>query len=68
MADIAKAIRQGASAFLKREAKVAWLITFGIAIVFGILFHPYAGLATFIGMTMSTLAGLVRNESSGHLQ
>lgn len=59
MSEIAEAIRQGATAFLKREFSVDVPIIFGIALLFSILFTPWAGLATLIGATMSSFAGLV---------
>ncbi len=59
MKDIADAIREGADAFLKREIKIYFPILSGIAVLFAIIFSPWAGLAFALGMIMSTLAGLV---------
>ena len=59
MSEIAEAIRQGAYAFLKREFTIDIPIIIGISVLFSVLFSPWAGLATLIGATMSSLAGLV---------
>ena len=59
MKEIADAIREGADAFLKREYKMYLPILSGIAVLFAVIFSPWAGLAFAIGMIMSTLAGLV---------
>ena len=59
MQDIATSIREGASAFLKREFQIDIPIITGIAILFGIIFTPWAGLALLIGAAMSSFAGLV---------
>lgn len=59
MKDIADAIREGANAFLETEFKMYFPILSGIAVLFAIIFSPWAGLAFALGMIMSTLAGLV---------
>jgi len=59
MSEIAEAIRQGAYAFLKRQYSIDMPIIGGIAVLFSILFTPWAGLALAIGAAMSSLAGLV---------
>src|SRR5690554_3123466 len=59
MKDIADAIREGANAFLNREIWIYVPILTGVAILFAIIFSPWAGLAFLLGMVMSTLAGLV---------
>ncbi|MCL2030942.1 MAG: sodium-translocating pyrophosphatase [Oscillospiraceae bacterium] len=59
MTEIANAIREGASAFLKREYTTFIPILSGIAVLFAVFFSVWAGLAFFLGMTMSSLAGLV---------
>jgi K(+)-stimulated pyrophosphate-energized sodium pump len=59
MQDIAKSIREGASAFLKREFSIDIPIIIGIAVLFGIFFTPWAGLALLTGAAMSSFAGLV---------
>ncbi len=59
MQDIANAIRGGANAFLKREFILMTPIIIVIAIVFGVIFTPWAGLAFLLGTLMSALAGLV---------
>ena len=59
MQEIAKAIREGANAFLKREFSISIPILTGIAIIFGVFFTPWAGVALLTGAVMSSLAGLV---------
>jgi len=59
MQDIAKSIREGADAFLKREFSIDIPIIIGIAVLFGVFFTPWAGLALLIGAAMSSFAGLV---------
>ena len=59
MQDIAKSIREGANAFLKREFSISIPIIIGIAILFAVIFTPWAGLAFIIGAAMSSFAGLV---------
>ena len=53
MQDIAKAIRLGASTFLKREYITYLPILGGISVVFGIIFAWQAGIAFLLGMLMS---------------
>ena len=59
MQDIAKSIREGADAFLKREFSISIPIIVGIAVLFSVFFTHWAGLAFLIGATMSSFAGLV---------
>ena len=58
MQDIAKAIREGANAFLKREFSIEIPVILVIAVIFGIIFHYPAGLALLLGALMSSFAGL----------
>jgi K(+)-stimulated pyrophosphate-energized sodium pump len=59
MKEIADAIREGANAFLKREYMTYIPILLVVAVLFAVIFTPWAGLAFAIGMTMSSFAGLV---------
>ncbi len=59
MQDIAKSIREGADAFLKREFSLDIPIILGIAVLFGVIFTPWAGASLLIGSAMSSFAGLV---------
>ena len=59
MKEIADAIREGANAFLKREYTTYIPILLVIAVLFAIIFTPWAGIAFLLGMTMSSFAGLV---------
>ena len=58
MKDIADAIREGASAFLKREYSMYIPILLAVAVLFAIIFTLWAGLAFLMGMLMSSFAGL----------
>jgi K(+)-stimulated pyrophosphate-energized sodium pump len=59
MEDIAKSIREGASAFLKREFSLDIPVIAVIAVLFAVIFTPWAGLTFILGSAMSSLAGLV---------
>ena len=59
MKDIADAIREGANAFLKREYMTYVPILLAVAVLFAIIFTPWAGLSFAMGMLMSSFAGLV---------
>ncbi len=59
MQDIAGAIREGADAFLKREFAISTPVIVGIAVLFGVIFTPWAGLSFLLGAAMSAFAGLV---------
>jgi len=59
MQDIARSIQEGASAFLKREFSIDIPVIVVIAVVFGVIFTPWAGVSFLLGATMSSLAGLV---------
>lgn len=58
MQDIARAIREGADAFLKRELSIEIPVILVIGVIFGIIFHYTAGLALLLGALMSSFAGL----------
>ena len=59
MKDIADAIREGAGAFLRREYLTYIPILCAVAVLFSIIFTPWAGLSFLLGMSMSSFAGLV---------
>ena len=59
MKEIADAIREGANAFLKREYLTYIPVLAAVAVLFAIIFTPWAGIAFAIGMLMSSFAGLV---------
>jgi K(+)-stimulated pyrophosphate-energized sodium pump len=59
MQDIAKSIREGADAFLKREFSISIPVVIGIAVLFGVFFTFWAGISFLIGAAMSSFAGLV---------
>ncbi|GHV50278.1 K(+)-stimulated pyrophosphate-energized sodium pump [Spirochaetia bacterium] len=59
MQEIAKSIREGANAFLKREFSIDIPVIIVIAVLFGVFFSPWTGFALILGSTMSSFAGLV---------
>ena len=59
MKDIADAIREGSSAFLKREYSTYIPILLAVAVLFAVIFTIWAGVAFLLGMLMSSFAGLV---------
>ena len=59
MQDIATSIREGANAFLKREFAIDIPIIVGIAVLFAVIFTPWAGFSFLMGSAMSSFAGLV---------
>ena len=59
MKDIADAIREGANAFLKREYMTYIPILLAAAVIFAVIFTPWAGVSFALGMLMSTFAGFV---------
>ena len=59
MQEIAGAIREGASAFIRYEYKIVAIIGSCIAVVLGLVIAWETGVAFVIGAVMSALAGLV---------
>ena len=59
MQEIAGAIREGASAFIRYEYKIVAIIGSCIAVVLGVVIAWETGVAFVIGALMSALAGLV---------
>ena len=59
MKDIADAIREGSSAFLKREYMTYVPILLVVAAIFAVIFTPWAAFAFLLGMLMSSFAGLI---------
>ena len=64
MKEIADAIREGASAFLKREYLTYIPVLLAIAVLFALIFTPWAGASFALGMMMSSFAGLVGMKAS----
>ncbi len=59
MMDISKAVRAGASAFLRREFKIIIPIAVGLAIAISFASQPSNGVAFAIGAALSGIAGLI---------
>ena len=59
MQEIAGAIREGASAFIRYEYKIVAIIGSCIAVVLGVVIAWETGVAFVIGAVMSALAGLI---------
>ncbi|MDK2839252.1 MAG: K(+)-stimulated pyrophosphate-energized sodium pump [Thermosipho sp. (in: thermotogales)] len=59
MIEIAKAIREGADAFISHEYKVVFKISVPIAIILGLLTEWYVSVSFLIGALMSSIAGYI---------
>jgi len=59
MRSIAKAIQQGASAYLKRQYRTVFLVGSVVAVILGIWLGPMLALGFIIGGTASALAGYI---------
>ncbi len=59
MMDISNAVKEGASAFLKREMKIIIPVSIGLSLVIGIFLHSSNGIAFAVGATLSAVAGII---------
>ena len=59
MMDISSAVREGASAFLKREMKVIIPISIALAVVIGVFLQYSNGIAFAVGAALSAIAGII---------
>lgn len=64
MVVMAKIIRDGASAFLKKEFVTIIIIVFVMAIIFSLFIEKFAGLTFLIGACMSSLACIIGMKSA----
>ena len=59
MTDISDAVREGASAFLRREMKIIVPVAAVLSAVIGALLQPSNGLAFAVGAALSAVAGII---------
>ncbi len=59
MMEISNAVKDGASAFLKREMKIIIPVAIGLAVIIGAFLQPSNGIAFAVGATLSALAGII---------
>jgi K(+)-stimulated pyrophosphate-energized sodium pump len=59
MLEISEAVRQGASAFLKREMKIIIPIAIGLSVIIGYVIGFSNGIAFAVGAALSAIAGLI---------
>src|SRR3989338_3831615 len=57
MKEIAKAIQQGASAYLKRQYKIVFIIVIILTVLFGFIFNLATAVSFILGAVLSALAG-----------
>jgi len=59
MLEISNAVKEGASAFLKREMKVIIPVAIGLAVIIGFFIGFSNGIAFAVGAALSAVAGLI---------
>ncbi len=59
MMDISNAVKEGASAFLKREMKIIIPVAIALTLIIGIFLTPSNGIAFAVGATLSAVAGII---------
>ncbi len=59
MMEISNAVKDGASAFIKREMKIIIPVAIGLAVIIGAFLQPSNGIAFAVGATLSALAGII---------
>jgi len=59
MMDISNAVKEGASAFLKREMKIIVPVAIALSVIIGAFLQPSNGLAFAVGATLSAVAGVI---------
>ncbi len=59
MMDISNAVKEGASAFLKREMKIIVPVAIALSLIIGIFLTPSNGIAFAVGATLSAVAGII---------
>jgi len=59
MIEISDAVKEGASAFLKREMKIIIPVAIAMTIIIGAFLTPSNGIAFAVGATLSAVAGIV---------
>ena len=59
MIEISDAVKEGASAFLKREMKIIIPVAIAMTVIIGAFLTPSNGIAFAVGATLSAVAGIV---------
>lgn len=59
MVEIAKAIQEGASAYLNRQYKIVFIFVAILAVIFGFIFNLTASISFVLGAVLSAVAGYV---------
>ena len=59
MLEISEAVRQGASAFIKREMKIIIPIAIGLTIIIGYFIGFSNGVAFAVGAALSAISGII---------
>ena len=59
MMDISNAVKEGASAFLKREMKIIIPVAIALSLIIGIFLTPSNGIAFAVGAALSAVAGII---------
>ena len=59
MMDISNAVKEGASAFLKREMKIIVPVAIALTLIIGIFLTPSNGIAFAVGAALSAVAGII---------
>ena len=59
MMDISNAVKEGASAFLKREMKIIVPVAIALSLIIGIFLTPSNGIAFAVGAALSAVAGII---------
>ncbi|MBA4458442.1 MAG: sodium/proton-translocating pyrophosphatase, partial [Nitrosopumilaceae archaeon] len=59
MLDISNAVKEGASAFLKREMKIIVPVAIALTLIIGIFLTPSNGIAFAVGAALSAVAGII---------
>jgi K(+)-stimulated pyrophosphate-energized sodium pump len=59
MMDISNAVKEGASAFLKREMKIIVPVAIALAVIIGAFLTPSNGIAFAVGAALSAVAGII---------
>jgi len=59
MLEISNAVKEGASAFLKREMKIIIPVAIGLAVIIGFFIGSSNGIAFAVGAALSAVAGII---------
>jgi K(+)-stimulated pyrophosphate-energized sodium pump len=59
MMDISNAVKEGASAFLRREMKIIVPVAIALSVIIGAFLQPSNGIAFAVGAALSAVAGII---------